>query len=156
VTRRPLGLRARLVTTFALVAALVAVAVAGISYAVVRYGTLQRSLDEAVREARVHLDDAAATLADDPRPQRVRRFVARVESRSLADVVALTAADPVTTSISLTEAAVPDDLRDAVDAGRIAAVRTVHAGGAVVVVGGAVRPAGPRRRVAAHTTNNQS
>ena len=141
--RRPLGLRARLVTTFALVAALVAVAVAGISYAVVRYGTLQRSLDEAVREVRVHLDDAAATLADDPRPQRVRRFVARVESRSLADVVALTDGDPVTTSISLTEAAVPDDLRAAVDAGRIAAVRTVRAGEAVVVVGGAVRPAGP-------------
>ena len=140
--RRPLGLRARLVMTFALVAALVAVAVAGISYAVVRYGTLQRSLDEAVREARVHLDDAAATLPDDPGQQRVRRFVARVESRSLADLVALTGGDPVTTSISLTEAAIPDELRAAVDAGRVAAVR-VRGGEAVVVVGGAVRPAGP-------------
>jgi len=141
--RRPLGLRARLVTTFALIAALVAVAVAGISYAVVRDVTLQRGMDDAVREAQVHLDDAAATLADDPRPQRLRRFVAQVESRSLADVVALTGGDPVTTSISLTEAAIPDELRAPVDAGRIAAVRTVRGDDALVIVGGAVRPSGP-------------
>lgn len=141
--RRPLGLRARLVTTFALVAALVAVAVAGISYAVVRNVTLQRGMDDAVREARLHLDDAAATLAGDPRPERLRRFLARVEARSQADVVALTGGDPVTTSISLTEAAIPDELRAPVDAGRVAAVRTIRGDDAVAVVGGAVRPSGP-------------
>lgn len=141
--RRPLGLRARLVTTFALVAALVAVAVAGISYAVVRDVSLERSMDDAVREARVHLEDAAATLAGDPSPQRLRQFLAQVEARSQADVVALTGGDPATTSISLTESAVPDALRAAVDAGRVAAVRTVHGDDAVAVVGGAVRPSGP-------------
>jgi two-component system sensor histidine kinase MtrB len=141
--RRPLGLRARLVTTFALVAALVAVAVAGISYAVVRYSTLQRAMADAVREAQVHLDDAAATLGEDPRPAQLRRFVAQVEARSLADVVALDGDDSVTTSISLSEEAIPGDLRAAVDAGRVAAVRTVHSDEAMVVVGGAVRPAGP-------------
>ncbi|HSJ45182.1 MAG TPA: ATP-binding protein [Euzebyales bacterium] len=142
--RRPLGLRARLVTTFALVAALVAVAVAGISYVVVRDVTLQRAMDDAVREARMHLYDAAATLADDSSPQRLRRFLAQVEARSQADVVALTGGDPVTTSISLTESAIPDELRAPVDAGRIAALRTVRgAAAAAVVVGGAIRPSGP-------------
>jgi two-component system sensor histidine kinase MtrB len=141
--RRPFGLRARLVTTFALVAALIAVAVAGISYAVVRDVSLQRGMDDAVREARVHLDDAAATLSQDPGPQQLRRFVAQVESRAQADVVALAGGDPVTTSISLTESAIPDELRAPVDAGRIAAVRTVRGDAAVAVVGGAVRPSGP-------------
>lgn len=141
--RRPLGLRARLVTTFALVSVLVAVAVAGISYAVVRNVTLERSMDAAVRQARVHLDDAAATLADDSRSRRLRRFVAEVDARSPADVVALTPADPVTTSIALTEASVPEALRAPIDAGRVAAVRTVLNGDSVVVVGGAVQPAGP-------------
>lgn len=141
--RRPLGLRARLVTTFALVAALVALAVAGISYAVVRYRTLERAVAESVREARVHLDDAAATLGDDPDAEQLRRFLTRVESRSLADVVALAGGDPVTTSISLTAAAIPGELRARVDAGRVGAVRTVSGDDPVVVVGGGIRPSGP-------------
>lgn len=141
--RRPLGLRARLVTTFALVAALVALAVAGISYAVVRYRTLERAVAESVREARVHLDDAAATLGDDPDAEQLRRFLTRVESRSLADVVALAGGDPVTTSISLTAAAIPGELRARVDAGRVGVVRTVSGDDPVVVVGGGIRPSGP-------------
>ncbi len=142
-TRRPLGLRARMVTTCALVAAFVAVSVAGISYAAVRYRTLERGMEQAVREARVHLDDAAATLAEDPDAAQIRRFLAGVKTRSLADVVVLTGGDPVTTSISLSEAAIPDDLRAAVDDGRIAAIRTVMSDEEVVIVGGALRPTGP-------------
>lgn len=137
------GLRGRLVATFALVAALVAVAVAGISYAVVRNITLQRTLDTAVREVAVHLDDAAATLPTGPTPAELRRFLTRVTVRSRAEIVALTDDLAESTSISLSEASVPADLRGPVTDGRIAAQRIEVGDMSALVIGGRVRPDGP-------------
>lgn len=141
--RRPLGLRARLVMTFAVVAAVVALAVAGISFAVVRSLTLRQATDVAVREARVHLDDAAATLSRQAPPDELRGFLAQLRTRSQADVIAVGDGQVETTTPSLTMASVPEDLRAAVDAGRVATRRTALAGDAVTVVGGAVQPDGP-------------
>ena len=141
--RRTLGLRARLVATFALVAALVAVAVAGISYAVVRDVTLRRTLDTAAREVQVHLDDAAATLPSEPTTAELRRFLTRVTVRSRAEVVALTSDVVESTSISLSEASVPEGLRGPVADGRVMAQRADVGQLSALVIGGRVRPDGP-------------
>ena len=141
--RRPLGLRPRLVTTFAAVAALASVAVAVISFVLVRDVTLRRAVDTAVRESQVHLSDAAATLPADASHGQVRRFVTGLRSRGPLDVVAVHGGESVTTSISLTDAAIPDGLREPVAQGRVAAVRADIAGRPAVVVGGAVQPGGP-------------
>ncbi len=140
---RPLGLRARLVMTFAVLAAVVALAVAGISYAVVRGITLRRAMEVAVGDAQVHLDDAAATLPGDPTESELRRFLVGLRSRSRAEVVALAGDRSETTTISLTASSIPDDVRTAVEAGRLVAKRTARGRRAVLVVGGAVQPDGP-------------
>lgn len=141
--RRPLHLRTRLITTFALVSAVVAIAVAGISYAVVRNVTLRRALDTATREAQIHLADAASTLPADPSSQQLRRFVTQVRARSAADAIALSDDGAVATTSRLTASAIPEVLRAPVADGRVAAVRTPVEGVDTLVVGGAVAPAGP-------------
>jgi two-component system sensor histidine kinase MtrB len=138
-----LGLRPRLVVTFACVAALVSVAVAFISYVLVRDATVRRAVDTAVREARVHLESAAATLPAEPTRQQLRGFLAGLRARGVFDVVAVDDGIAETTTISLTPAAVPAELMAAVDEGRVAAVRTTVTAQPVVVVGGAVQPDGP-------------
>ncbi len=141
--RRPLGLRARLVLAFALVAALVAVAVAGISYVVVRDLTLRRATDSAAREARVVLEEAAVELTADPSRDGLQRFLAGLERAGRFEVVAVSGGASETTTISLTADSIPTALRAPVDAGRVAAVRRTSGGEATVVVGGAVQPDGP-------------
>jgi two-component system sensor histidine kinase MtrB len=140
---RPLGLRLRLVVTFACVAALASVAVAVLSYVVVRDATLRRAVDGGIREARVHLESAAATLPANPKRQQLRRFLAELRTRGVFDVVAVNGRIVETTTISLSPSAVPPDLETAVERGRVAALRTTVAGEPVVVVGGAVQPDGP-------------
>lgn len=138
-----LGLRARLVVTFACVAALVSVAVAVLSYAIVRNATLTRAFDSAIRDAQVQLESAAATLPPEPSRAELRGFLDQVQSRGQFDVVAVADGSAETTSISVSPAAVPPDIERAVDSGRVAAVRTTVAGRPIVVVGGAVQPDGP-------------
>jgi len=144
VSRRgPAGLRTRFVVTFACVAALASVAVAVLSYVVVRDATLDRAVDTAIREARVHLDTAAVTLPAEPGRRRLRAFLAEIASRGAFDVVAIRGDITETTTISVTSSAVPSELAAAVNRGRVAAVRTPVAGQPVLVVGGAVQPDGP-------------
>jgi two-component system sensor histidine kinase MtrB len=138
-----MGLRARLVVTFACVTAVASVAVAALSYVVVRDATLDRAVDTAVREARVHLETAAATLPAEPSRRQLRELLASLRSRGAFDVVATYDDVTETTTISLTESVVPSDLRLAIERGRVAAVRAAVAGQPVVVVGGAVQPDGP-------------
>jgi two-component system sensor histidine kinase MtrB len=144
VSRRPLGLRARLILTFAMVSALVAVGVAGISYAIVRGDTWRSNIDRAARETRVHLEDAAATLPPDPTPPQLRRFLAQVRARSTAEVVAVQGDRTLTTAPVFTAAQVPDGVRRPVAAGRVVAQRTTVGGEPVIVVGSAVLPSGPQ------------
>jgi two-component system sensor histidine kinase MtrB len=143
VSTRPLGLRARLILTFAMVSALVAVAVAGISYAIVRSDTWRSNIDRASREARVHLEDAAATLPPDPSAPQLRRFLAQVRARSTAEVVATLGDRTLTTAPGFTAAQIPDALRGPVADGRVVAQRTTAGREPVIVVGGAVLPDGP-------------
>jgi two-component system sensor histidine kinase MtrB len=140
---RPLGLRARLTLTFAMVSAVVAVAVAGISYAIVRGDTWRSNIDRAARETRVHLEDAAATLPPDPTAPQVRRFLAEVRARSTAEVVAVLGDRTLTTAPRFSAAQVPGAVRAPVGGGRVVALRTTVGGDQVIVVGGAVLPAGP-------------
>lgn len=139
----PMGLRPRLVVTFACVAALASVAVAVISYLVVRDAMLGRTVDNSIRQAQVHLETAAATLPGDPTRQQLRNFLTGLQSRGVFDVVAVDGGVAETTTISLNPSAVPADLESAVDRGRVAAMRTAVAGQSVQVVGGAVQPDGP-------------
>jgi two-component system sensor histidine kinase MtrB len=129
--------------TFAFVTALASVAVAALSFVVDRDATLDRVMDGAVREARVQLDAAAATLPPEPSPAQLRDFIAWLQSRGQLDVVALVNGRAQTTTISLTASSVPAAVREPVAAGRVAAVRTVIGGEPAVVVGGAVQPDGP-------------
>lgn len=141
--RRPLGLRARLILTFALVAALVALAVAGISFTVVRSLTLRNAVDVAARQTRVHLDDAAATVSGSSSSEQLRQFLAQLRTRTRADVVAVSTAGAQTTTNALDATSIPTELRASVDTGRVASQRTVVGGEESVVVGGAVQPDGP-------------
>ena len=138
-----MGLRPRLVVTFACVAALASVAVAVISYVVVRDATLRRAAATSVREARAHLESAAATLPAEPAREQLREFLAGLRSRGVFDVVAVDGAISETTTISLNPSAVPAGLEAAVARGRVAAARTAVAGQSLQVVGGAVQPDGP-------------
>ncbi|HEX6254267.1 MAG TPA: HAMP domain-containing sensor histidine kinase [Euzebyales bacterium] len=143
MSRRPLGLRARLTLTFAMVSALVAVAVAGISFAIVRGDTWRSNIEQASREARVHLEDAAATLPLEPTAPQLRRFLTQVRARSTAEVVATLGDRTLTTAPRFTAAQVPDVVRGPVANGRVVAQRTTAGGEPVIVVGGAVVPTGP-------------
>ena len=138
-----MGLRPRLVVTLACVAAVASIAVAVISYVVVRDATLRRTVDASIRQAQVHLETAAATLPPEATARQLRDFLTGLPSRGGVDVVAIDEGVAETTTISLSPSAVPADLEPAVGQGRVAALRTVVAGQPVLVVGGAVQPDGP-------------
>ena len=144
--RRPLAaarLRPRLVGTFALVAALTAVAVAVPSFLLVRRVTLNRATTEAVRQGRAALEDAVDRLPPSPAPAQVRDLVARLRARGGVEVVAVQPDGSFETStISLSEASIPVGVRARVSESRVAWVRTGSGQGARVVVGGRV-PDGP-------------
>jgi two-component system sensor histidine kinase MtrB len=131
------------VVTFACVAALASIAVAVLSYVVVREATLRRAVDSAIREAQVHLEAAAATLPAEPDRRQLRRFLAGLQTRGVFDAVAVQGGVAETTTISLTPSVVPAEVQAAVGRGRVAALRSTVAGQPVVVVGGAVQPEGP-------------
>ena len=138
-----MGLRARLVVTFAFVAALTSVCVAALSYVLVREATLRRAVAAAVRETQLQLDAAAASLPEDPSAVQLRALLEQSRTRGGFDMVAVAEGFSETTTISLTASSVPQEVRQFVAAGRIAALRTTIGGQSVVVVGGAVQPDGP-------------
>ncbi len=142
--RRPLAvarLRPRLIATFALVAAVTAVAVAVTSFFLVQRAVLDRAADDARRAARSALGDAVEDLPAEATPAEVATFVNRLVARTggAFDVVTVMpdgTAD--TTSISVSSATLPPELAEPVAAGRLASVRTDVAGRPVIVVGGQV------------------
>ncbi|MEA2827051.1 MAG: two-component system, OmpR family, sensor histidine kinase MtrB [Actinomycetota bacterium] len=142
--RRPLAvarLRPRLIATFALVAAVTAVAVAVTSFALVRRAVLDRAGDEARRTARSALTEAIDALPPGASTAQVTAFVNRlvVRSGSAFEVVTVMPdGTSDTTSISTSVAAVPAGLARPVAGGRLVSVRTAVAGRPRIVVGGQV------------------
>ncbi len=141
---RATSLRRRLVLTFSLVTAFTAITVAATSYFLVRRTMLAGATDSAVREARANLVDAASRLPDNPALADIEALTSRFQLRRGLHVVAVDAnGSPVTSSISLSAESIPPALRRLVEAGRIAATRTVTGGRPYVVTGGRVQPNGP-------------
>ena len=145
--RRPLGptrLRPRLVLTFALVAAVTALAVAGTSYALVRRAVLDRQRVDAVQESRRNLQEAADRLGPSPDAAELRALNDRLLLRGGFDVVAVAEDGSFeTTSVSLSATSVPDVLARPVAAGRVASTRAEAGGRPFLVVGGRLLPRGP-------------
>jgi two-component system, OmpR family, sensor histidine kinase MtrB len=142
--RRPLAvarLRPRLVVTFALVAAMTAVAVAVTSYALVRRAVLDRAGDEALRAAGSALTEGVELLPEGAPMADVTAFVNRLVARNSGTFEVVTVmpdgtAD--TTSISASLASVPAVLVAPVASGRLVSVRSDVAGRPRIVVGGQV------------------
>ncbi|MBW3575955.1 MAG: HAMP domain-containing protein, partial [Actinobacteria bacterium] len=138
------GLRRRLVVTFAVVTAAASVAVAATSFLLLRQATLQRVTAEAVREAELGLDEAAALLPPSPTLAEVDEFHAGLRLPDGAQVVTLLDDDSfATTSFSLSAASVPPALRQPVAGGRVVSLRTTVEDSPYIVVGGRVLPDGP-------------
>jgi two-component system sensor histidine kinase MtrB len=141
--RRPLAvarLRPRLIVTFALVAAVTAVAVAVTSFLLVRRAVLERAVDDAGRQARSALAQGVDDLPPGASAADVTAFVNRLVARTGGFEVVTVMPDGTadTTSISVSAAEVPASLLAPVAAGRLASVRTTVAGRPRVVVGGQV------------------
>jgi two-component system, OmpR family, sensor histidine kinase MtrB len=133
-------LRPRLVLTFALVAGLASVAVAVTSYVVEREGRLGRFTDSAVDQSQFNLRLAADTFAEPPSDVQLRFFIRTLERRGSFDVVALAGERSFQTSVSLSPESVPADLREQVDAGRIAVTRRQVGSSTWTIVGGRPTP----------------
>ena len=130
-------LRPRLVATFALVAAVTAVAVAATSYGLVRREILHRADDSAGRQARAALAEAAERLTPSVAPVQLADFAARVKARTGFEVVAVRPdGTSETTSVSLSARSVPAELGDALARGRVAVVRATAGGSPYVVAAG--------------------
>jgi len=127
------------VATFALVAGLSTVTVATTSYLLVRRVTLERATQDAVRQGRSAIDDAADRLTASPTRDQVRDLASRLRARGGFDVVAVEGDGSFeTTSISRSAASVPATLVTRVKAGRVAWARTGSGGRSAVIVGGHV------------------
>ncbi|MEA2932192.1 MAG: two-component system, OmpR family, sensor histidine kinase MtrB [Actinomycetota bacterium] len=142
--RRPLAvarLRPRLVATFALVAAVTAVAVAVTSFLLVRRAVLDRAGDDARRAARSALAEGVEALPPGVSQAEVTAFVNRLVARTggaFEVVTVMPDGTADTTSISASAASVPAELMAPVASGRVASVRTDVAGRPRIVVGGQV------------------
>jgi len=138
--RRPLAatrLRPRLVVTFALVAGLAAVTVATTSFLLVRRVTLDRATQDAVRQGRNAIEDAADRLPASPTRAQVRDLGSLLRARGGFDVVAVEGDGSFeTTSISRSASSVPATLVSHVAAGRVAWARMGSGRSSAVVVGG--------------------
>ena len=122
--------------TLALVAALTGTAVAGASYLVVREVRLSGATDQAVAQSRFNLVLAADRLRSDPTTAEVESLLRDLQRRGGFDTVVVRDDRTFQTSVSLGPAVIPDDLRSAVDGGRVTAARRRVAGRPQVVVGG--------------------
>ena len=138
------GLRGRLVTTFGLVAAVTAAALAATSFLVVRKAVFDRARDTAVDQARAALTEAVARLPEGATPAEARSLVSNLPGLGGAQVVAVGADGSFdTTSVSLSASSVPPALVLAAAEGRLAWVRTGSGRRDHVVVGGRL-PGGPQ------------
>jgi two-component system, OmpR family, sensor histidine kinase MtrB len=131
-------LRPRLIATFAVVAALTAVTVAGASYLVVRELRLRGETDTAVEQARFNVELAQATLPPEPTTTEIEEVVRALQRRGGFDTVAIAGDRVAQSSISLDAGAVPADLRDLAAAGRLTSARRTVANRSFVIVGGPV------------------
>jgi two-component system, OmpR family, sensor histidine kinase MtrB len=131
-------LRPRLIVTFAVVAALTAVTVAGASYLVVRELRLRGETDTAVEQARFNVELAQATLPPEPTTTEIEDVVRALQRRGGFDTVAIAGDRVAQSSISLDAGAVPADLRDLAAAGRLTSARRTVADRSFVIVGGPV------------------
>ncbi len=134
-------LRPRLIATFALVAAVTAVAVAVTSFLLVRRAVLDRAGDDARRAARSALNEAVESLPPGASKEEVTAFVNRLVVRNggaFEVVTVMPDGTADTTSISATIAAVPSELVQKVAGGRVASVQADVAGRPRIVVGGQV------------------
>lgn len=138
-TGRAGRLRPRLIATFAVVAALTAVTVAGASYLVVRELRLRGETDTAVEQARFNLELAQASLIEGPTTHEIEEVVRALQRRGGFDTVAIAGERVAQSTVSLDASAVPADLRELAGDGRLTSARRTVAGRAFVVVGG---PAG--------------
>ena len=133
-------LRPRLIATFALVAAVTAVAVAVTSFLLVRRAVLDRADDEARREARSALTQGVEDLPPGATLSDVTSFVNRLIARTGGFEVVTVMPDGTaeTSSISASVAEVPPEVQAPVAAGRLVSVRTEVAGRPRIVVGGQI------------------
>jgi len=126
-----------LIVTFALVSGLSTIAVATTSYLLVRRVTLNSATQDAVRQGRSSLEDAADRLPPSPSRTQVHDLVVRLRARGGFDVVAVEGDGSFeTTTISRSAASVPTPLVSRVAAGRVAWVRTGSGSRSAVIVGG--------------------
>ena len=137
------GLRPRLVTTFALVAAATAGALATTSYFVVRRAVIDRATDVAVREGRAAVAEAVVRLQSDASPAEVRALAARLPIGDAAVVTVAADGSTSSTSPALSAGSVPARLRTATVTDRVDWERTGSGRGDHVVVGGRLPNGGP-------------
>lgn len=136
-------LRPRLIATFAVVAALTAVTVAGASYAVVRELRLRGETEAAADQGRFNLELAATLLPSQPTDAEVEDAVRSLQRRSGFDTVAFNGDRTAQSSVSVGPTAVPSDLREVAAEGRITSARRSVAGRSFVIVGGQTAAEGP-------------
>jgi two-component system, OmpR family, sensor histidine kinase MtrB len=129
-------MRRRLTIAFMLAAGISAAALAGGSYLVVRDSRLDDSLNRSLEQARATLVLAATLLGGSSDPATAEGLVAALERRAGFDAVVIAEGEAISTSLSLGEAQVPQDLRAVVEGGGLAYQRTEIRGEHELVIGG--------------------
>jgi two-component system sensor histidine kinase MtrB len=129
-------LRRRLTVAFMLAAGISAAALAAGSYLLVRDSRLDDSLDRSLEQARATLVLAATILAGSSDPAAAEELVDALGRRAGFDAVVLAEGESVSTSLSLGEAQVPEDLQRMVAEGSLAYQRVEINDEHELVVGG--------------------
>jgi signal transduction histidine kinase len=129
-------LRRRLTIAFMLAAGLSAAALAAGSYLLVRDSRLDDSLDRSLEQARTTLVLAATILGGSSDPATADQLVTALERRAGFEAVVIEDGEATSTSLSLGEAQVPEDLRALVGQGGLAYERTEVGGEHQLIVGG--------------------
>ena len=138
-------LRRRLTIAFMLAAGLSAAALAAGSYLLVRDSRLDDSLDRSLEQARATLVLAATILNGTSDPAAADQLIAALERRAGFEAVVIADGEATSTSLSLGEAQVPDNLQTLVDGGGLAYERTEINGEHELIVGG--KPFGSQAEV---------
>ena len=138
-------LRRRLTIAFMLAAGVSAAALATGSYLLVRDSRLDDSLDRSLEQARATLVLAATILNGTSDPAAADQLIAALERRAGFEAVVIAGGEATSTSLSLGEAQVPDNLQTLVDGGGLAYERTEINGEHELIVGG--KPFGSQAEV---------
>jgi two-component system sensor histidine kinase MtrB len=129
-------LRRRLTIAFMLAAGLSAAALAVSSYLIVRDSRLDDSLDRSLEQARATLVLSATILAGSSDPASAEELIGALERRAGFDAVVIAEGEAVSTSLSLGEEQVPQDLQATVQDGGVAYQRLEINGEHELVIGG--------------------